>query len=246
MKTPLLPSVNSSLLEVDHIFICVETAPELEFFAKQGLTVANTPVKQPDRGTASYIIFFDNFYIEFIWIEDEVAAEIYAVRTGIDFLARCLRRTAPKHFHDTKISPFGIALRQQSQTKRPLEDYEFSYSPPGRSELLLSFSSDNLVNQTEPLCFLIPDAISLPRLKRNFPNLQHQWMSHALGLKKMTGIEISAACGNTLTQPLALLSQDGVVQIDSGCPSIQLTFDNRVQRGVIDARKIDIPLVLKF
>ncbi|MEA5617551.1 VOC family protein [Cronbergia sp. UHCC 0137] len=239
MKTLLLPSVNSSLLEVDHVFICVETAPELGFFAKKGLTVTKTPVKQPERGTASHIIFFENFYLEFIWVEDELAAEIYAVRTGIDFLART-------GCYDAKNSPFGIALRQQSRSRQSLDEYQFRYSLPGESELLLSFSSDNLVTQREPLCFVIPDAIALPRLKRNFPNLQDQWMSHPLGLKKMTGIEISAACGNNLTQPLALLSQDGVVQIESGSPCIQLTFDNRVQRGIIDARKIDIPLVLKF
>ncbi|MBD2252786.1 VOC family protein [Nostoc parmelioides] len=239
MKTQLLPSVNSSLLEVDHIFICVETAPALEFFAKQGLTVAKTPVRQQERGTASQIIFFENFYLEFIWVEDEVAAEIYAVRTGIDFLARSRR-------DDPKISPFGMALRQQHRTRKSLDEYEFRYSPPGGSELLLSFSSDNLVTQTEPLCFVIPDAIALPKLKRNFPNLQQQWMSHALGLKKMTGIEVSAVSGDHLTQPLSLLSQDGVVQIESGSPCVQLTFDNRVQRGMIDARKIDIPLILKF
>lgn len=239
MKTPLLPSVNSSLLEVDHIFICVETAPELEFFAKQGLTLATTPVRQQERGTASHIVFFENFYIEFIWLEDEVAAEIYAMRTGIDFVARSRR-------YDPKISPFGIALRQQSPRRQSLEEYDFRYSPPQGAELLLSFSSENLVTQTEPLCFVIPDAIALPRLKRNFPNLQQQWMSHALGLKKMTGIEISAVGGDSLTQPLSLLSQDGVVQIESGSPCIQLTFDNRVQRGMIDARKIDIPLILKF
>jgi hypothetical protein len=239
MKTLLLPSVNSSLLEVDHIFICVESAPELDFFAKQGLTVATNAVKQQERGTASHIIFFENFYIELIWIEDEVAAEIYAVRTGIDFVARSRR-------YDPKISPFGLALRQQSPKKPALDEYDFRYAPSAGSELFLSFSSDNLVTQTEPLCFVIPDAITLPRLKTNFPNLQQQWMSHALGLKKMTGIEISAVSGNDLTQPLALLSQDGVVQFESGSPCVQLTFDNRVQRGTIDARKIDIPLVLKF
>jgi hypothetical protein len=238
MKTLLLPSVNSSLLEVDHIFICVESAPELEFLAKQGLTVATTSVKQPERGTASHIIFFENFYIELIWIEDEVAAEIYAMRTGIDFVARSRR-------YDPKISPFGLALRQRSHTKQPLDEYDFR-SPLGGSELLLSFSSDNLVTQTEPLCFVIPDAITLPRLKSNFPNLQQQWMSHAVGLKKMTGMEIAAVSGDDLTQPLALLSQDGVVQFESGSPCVQLTFDNRVQKGIIDARKIDIPLILKF
>ncbi|MDB9318580.1 VOC family protein [Nodularia spumigena] len=239
MKTPLLPSVNSSLLEVDHVFICLETAPEVEFFAKHGLTVSRTSVKQPERGTASQIIFFENFYLEFIWVEDEIAAEIYAVRTGIDFLGRTYQ-------YNNKYSPFGIALRQQSGRKAFLDQYNFSYSSPEKSELLLSFSSENLVTQTEPLCFVIPDAIALPTLARNFPNLQYQWMSHSLGLKKMTGMEISSTCENALTQPLALLSQDGVVQIEYGSPCMQLHFDNCVKRGVIDARKIDIPLILQF
>lgn len=238
MKTLLLPSVNSSLLEVDHIFICVESAPELEFLAKQGLTVAKTAVKQVERGTASQMIFFENIYLEFIWIEDEVAAEIYAVRTGIDFLARSRR-------YDHKISPFGIALRQQSGKKPALEEYDFGSEVEG-SELLLSFSRENLVRQTEPLCFVIPDAIALPSLKRNFPHLQQQWMSHPLRLQKMTGMEITAVSGDDLTQPLAMLSQDGVVQFESGSPCIQLTFDNRLQGGIIDGCKIDIPLVIKF
>ena len=96
------------------------------------------------------------------------------------------------------------------------------------------------------MCFVIPDAIALPTLARNFPNLQYQWMSHSLGLKKITGMEISSTCENALSQPLALLSQDGVVQIEYGSPCIQLHFDNCVKRGVIDARKIDIPLILQF
>lgn len=240
MKTQLLISTNNSLLEVDHIFICIEDAPKVEFFQQAGLIFASPPMHQVERGTASQILFFENFYLEFIWVEDEVAAEIYAVRTGIDFLAR-------SHWQQTQISPFGIALHQQSRATSWLEEDEFGREQPEKTELLLSFSSDNLITQTEPLCFLIPDAIALPTLLKNFPNFQKQFVSHPLGLRKITGIDATVTHTYPLTQPLALLVENGVVQVEQGIsPCLQLTFDNYMQRSILDARTISIPLILKF
>ncbi|QMS92219.1 VOC family protein [Nostoc edaphicum CCNP1411] len=239
MKTQLLISTNNSLLEVDHIFICVEDAPKVEFFEQAGLMFASPAVQQIERGTASQILFFENFYLELIWVEDEVAAEIYAVRTGIDFLGR-------SHWRQTQISPFGIALHQQSRATSSFEE-EFRRSQPQKTELLLSFSSDNLVTQTEPLCFVIPDAIALPTLLKNFPNFQKQFVSHPLGLRKMTGIEVTVTHTYSVTQPLALLVENGAVQVEQGTsPCLQLTFDNYMQRKILDARAIGIPLVFKF
>ncbi len=239
MKTQLLPAINNTLLEVDNIFICVEEMPEEGFFQDAGLIFANTPVQQMERGTASQILFFENFYLEFVWVEDEFAAEIYAVRTGIDFLGRA-------HWQQSQVSPFGVALHQRSQTMQPFEEYDFCQSQPQASELLLSFSSDNLTNQSEPLCFMVPDAIALPTLLRKFPDFQRQFASHPLGIKRLTGIEINTTSKNPLTQPLGMLVQTGEIQIERGNPCIQLTFDNHVQGGILDAREIDIPLILKF
>ncbi|QMS92202.1 VOC family protein [Nostoc edaphicum CCNP1411] len=239
MKTQLLISTNNSLLEVDHIFICVEDAPKVEFFEQAGLMFASPPMQQIERGTASQILFFENFYLELIWVEDEVAAEIYAVRTGIDFLGR-------SHWRQTQISPFGIALHQQSRATSSFEE-EFRRSQPQKTELLLSFSSDNLVTQTEPLCFVIPDAIALPTLLKNFPNFQKQFVSHPLGLRKMTGIEVTVTHTYSVTQPLALLVENGAVQVEQGTsPCLQLTFDNYMQRNILDTRAIGIPIVFKF
>jgi hypothetical protein len=239
MKTQLLPAINNTLLEVDNIFICVEKMPEEGFFQDAGLIFANTPVKQMERGTASQILFFENFYLEFIWVEDEVAAEIYAVRTGIDFLGRA-------HWQKNQVSPYGIALHQRSQAMQTVEELDFWQSPPQASELLLSFSSDNLIAQNEPLCFMVPDAIALPTLLRKFPDFQRQFASHPLGVKRMTGIEINTTSQNPFTQPLGMLVQNGEVQIEWGNPCIQLTFDNHVQGGILDARDINIPLILKY
>ncbi|NJR16422.1 MAG: hypothetical protein HC785_12405 [Calothrix sp. CSU_2_0] len=242
MTTQLLLSTSNSLLEVDNIFICVERMPKPEFFQKAGLNIADTPMQQKERGTASQIIFFENFYVEFIWIEDEVAAEIYAVRTGIDFVGRC-------NWRQTGVSPFGIALRQKPDaTNSANEDEDDIWQKqPQASEILLSFSSDNLVAQNEPLCFMIPDAIALPTLLKNFPNFQAEMASHELGVKRMTGIEVTATLTNPLTQPLAMLVESGEVQIEQGhFPAIQLTFDNHVQREIINAWEIGIPMTLKY
>jgi hypothetical protein len=240
MNTQLLLSTSNSLLEVDNIFICVEGMPKPGFFQQAGLNIADTAMHQKERGTASQILFFENFYVEFIWIEDEIAAEIYAVRTGIDFLGRC-------NWRQTGVSPFGIALRQKSQETNSVNVDEMWQKQPQASDILLSFSSDNLVAQKEPLCFMIPDAIALPTLLKNFPNFPNEMASHDLGIKRMTGIEVTATLSTSLTQPLAMLVESGEVQIEPGnFPSIQLTFDNHVQKGRLNAWEIGIPMTLKY
>jgi hypothetical protein len=240
MITQLLSAKSNYLLEIDHIFVCVEKMPEEGFFQQAGFNFVGTPMKQVERGTASQILFFENLYIEFIWIENEVAAEIYAARTGINFLARA-------QWRHTKLSPFGIALHQTVNSVKPLSEYEFWELQPQASELSLSFSRDNLSKPTEPLCFIIPDAIALPTLLRNFPNFRRQLASHPNRINKMTGMEVIATSGICLTQPLKMLQQNEEVQIGQGnTPCIQFTFDNHIQKGILDARSIDIPIVFNF
>jgi hypothetical protein len=212
--------------------------PDERFFREAGLIFAHPPVQQVERGTASQILFFENFYLEFIWVEDEVAAEIYAVRTGIDFLGRA-------QWRQNKISPFGIALHQRSRIGQSPTEYGFWQSQPG-NELLLSFSSENLAFQSEPLCFMIPDAIALPTLLRNFPDFQHQLASHPLGVKRMTGMEVTTTSKKPLTQPLEMLALSGVEIEQGNSPCIELTFDNHIQGCILDAQVIDIPMILNF
>lgn len=82
-------SVDKFLLEVDHILVHTpKGAASVSVLQELGLHCSNHLVRRVEQGTASKIIFFENTYLELIWIEDEHTAQQQTVRTGIDTLAR--------------------------------------------------------------------------------------------------------------------------------------------------------------
>ena len=59
--------INETLLQIDHIFVCLETAPDKQFLKEKGLICSDNVTYHRQQGTASRIIFFENTYIELIW-----------------------------------------------------------------------------------------------------------------------------------------------------------------------------------
>jgi hypothetical protein len=245
MSVHSLVLVDDSLLEIDHIFVCLEVAPQQSLLKELGLVCSDRLVHHPQQGTVSSLIFFENAYLELIWVENETAAEIYAMQSGIDFLARsCWRQT--------NTSPFGIALRQKSEVdihssefgnndsehRTPNSELEERKSEVGNNHKVeirnseftaansinplnefLSFAADNLAAQTEPLCFMIPDSLSLITIEK---------------------------LGN-LTAPVSMLLEDGVIEIEQNAsPQLDLTFDDGNRRGYLDLTMIGIPISLKY
>lgn len=103
-------SADNVVLEVDHIFVyTLKGAASASVLQELGFHCSNHLLRRVEQGTASKIIFFENTYLELIWIEDEHAAQQQAVQTGIDTLARV-------RWQHTGASPFGIGLRGFSKT----------------------------------------------------------------------------------------------------------------------------------
>lgn len=229
---------NQTLLQIDHIFVCLETAPDKQFLQDSGLIISDDVTYHPQQGTASTIIFFENTYIELIWIENQTMAEIYAMRSGIDFIARA-------YSPEKAASPFGIALHQKPHIVHP--ENTSSQLNHQASEQFINFAASNLAAQKEPLCFMIPESVSLSNIFNPLLEAHRKLINHPLGITKLTNTRIAISKPGFLTNPISMLQRDGIIEIEqNSAPLLELTFDYGSQGERIDLQSIGIPILLKY
>jgi hypothetical protein len=228
--------VNDLLLEVDHLVIYVsEGSTSVSVLQEFGLHCSSRRVQRPEQGTASQIIFFENAYLELIWVEDERAVEEYAARTGFDILKRT-------RWQQTRASPFGVGLRCESGTV----DQKQYWAEWMRSHTYINLAAENLARVEEPLCFVIPDSIALTTWLDCSIEAHQQLISHPLGVRTLTGIKITLNSDKELTNAVSLLDRNGIVTIERGtAPLLELTFDSGTKAKILDARPM-LPIQLRY
>ena len=236
MGTQLLTVVNDLLLEVDHLVVYVtEGSTSVSVLQEFGLHCSSRRVQRPEQGTASQIIFFENAYLELIWVEDEQAVEEYAARTGIDILKRT-------RWQQTRASPFGVGLRCESGTAAQSK-YWVEWM---RSHTYINLAAENLARVEEPICFVIPDSIALTTWLDRSLEAHQQLISHPLGVRTLTGIKITLNSDKELTNAVSLLDRNGIVTIERGtAPLLELTFDSSTKAKILDARPM-LPIQLRY
>jgi Glyoxalase-like domain len=230
-------TVAESLLEIDHCFVCLPTAMDASALADLGLNCSKQPLRRTGQGTSSHLIFFENIYLELIWVDDEAAAQDYAIQSGVNFQARAQRQA----------SPFGIALRQTlDAVSRPLDLLPQSEDVDS-SQTFINFATDNLRSYSEPLCFVIPDAVSLLSLLDRTSLLHQQMIRHPAGIRRLTSARVAVEPGGRFTDPVNLLRRDGIVEVVQGTmPLLELSFDHQQQRQTLDLRWLGIPVLLNY
>ncbi|MBF2050457.1 MAG: hypothetical protein IGS54_24360 [Elainella sp. C42_A2020_010] len=232
MPLQLLAIATESLLEIDHIVICVSAPISAFALADLGLVSSSQPLRRLQQGTASRLIFFENVYLELLWVEDELAAEIYAMQSGIDFLARA-------NWPQTQASPFSIALRPKSAA--------FNSAPTIDSQPFLNFAVDNWRTQSEPLCFVIPESISLVALLDPTSVMHQQLLAHPAQIQRLTSTAVGISTTTPLTGSMTLLEREGVISLElQSKPLLDLTFDHRRQKRTLDLHQLGIPAVLNY
>jgi hypothetical protein len=244
MITTSFPRTVNSLLEIDHVLVCLPQPPDMDWLRAAGLQCDSPRLQHMERGTASQLLFFENIYLEFAWVEHELLAETYAQRTGIDFYGRSLWR-------EIQASPFAFGLRQRSD--RSVQDrsqLQQIWDAPNQSEMAFSFSSQNLANQSEPICFVIPEELSLTRLMGAFNERFQALINHETRMQRLTQAEVSLQFSlesGARSSSLELLQQEGLVNLRLGSqPFLELVFDAHRQGRCLDLQVIDIPVVLKY
>jgi hypothetical protein len=238
----LMVNTDHTLLEVDHLQIYTGVGlPNIVALQGLGLNNANQIVRHEAQGTASTLFFFENAYLEMIWIEDEIAFRYYSTQTRMNLLER-------SQWRQTGASPFAVGLRPKVSNHFQSESFMNDHisTESGYQETKINFSAENLVAIQEPMCFTIPHHIALTNWLDSSNENHQQFITHPLGVKRLTGVKIKINTHLALTNAVSLLKDDGIITIERGeAPLLELTFDGNVKNKVVDSRPI-LPIQLRY
>ncbi|MBD2681815.1 MULTISPECIES: VOC family protein [Nostoc] len=202
-------------LELDHIFVCVEPeAPPADLLTAFGLTEGNRRIHQ-GQGSANVCFFFENAYLELLWLFNINEAQSALVRpTGL--WERC-------RWQETEACPFGISFRSTASDSReipfPTWDYYAKYLPP-QASIPIATNSDNL---SEPLIFISPTTKKPTdyALERQLP------LVNKIGFKEITALQVTLPSTQKFSAEVRTLIDLGLVQFSQGdFYQLEIEFDN--------------------
>ncbi len=203
-------------LELDHVFVAASAgAPEMRILTEAGF-LEGPEHDHPGQGTASRGVFFENAYLELIWLTDPEVARSPAIRRTC--LAERVDPTQPGN-------PLGFGLRSTVTPVRPAPFAAWSYGPPylpAGASFAVSTSSEIV---REPFLFVLPWARTPGWEVPPHPN----------GARRMTGVTLvhPAPVSDELKSFVGL----GEVSWEDGPgPAVRIELD-RGERGLeLDAR----------
>jgi hypothetical protein len=135
---------------IDHVFACCAPgAPEAQRLLDLGLA-EGTPNIHPGQGTACRRFFFDNAYLELLWVTDEDEAQ-GPIAAPTRLWTRWSQRATGG------ASPFGLILRSADESAREPPFPSWAYRPPYLPSLLaIDVAEDTPLE--EPALFYLPFA----------------------------------------------------------------------------------------
>jgi hypothetical protein len=157
--------------ELDHLFIWTdEGAPEAEALISSGLT-EGARNDHPGQGTSNRRFFFENAFIELIWVHDKAEAKS---QTALHFLERWSGRKSG-------LCPFGFIFRPQGpEISEPPFD-TWAYHPvylPQNLSILVGKNADRL---DEPMLFCMP----FGRRPDSFVEGSRDFLTHKSGAREI-------------------------------------------------------------
>jgi hypothetical protein len=233
---PLLPA-QVPVLELDHLYIVVQPPASLAAGALRlaGVTVDTTIERHTGQGTASIAAFFENAYLELLWVDSATSADSVHHDDLIDFARAANWRT-------TGASPFGLGLHFVTdppvELPFPVRRDPAPHLGPNIFYLLLRQPQESLAVDV----FIMPasGAVTawLGRYRKRRPDL----FTHPLGARRISRILLYGAPAN---RPRAADLVSGPVGFASaGTQYVVVEFDDSPQGRVWDLRPT-LPLVLR-
>jgi Glyoxalase-like domain len=213
---------------LDHVFIlCASGAPEADALLQLGLCEGASNV-HPGQGTACRRFFFQNFYLELLWVRDALEAQrppakrtrLYARWSGRG-LGAC---------------PFGVVLRPEAAgDKAPFSTWTYrpSYLP---APFVLEVAKGTRLS--EPELFYFP-------VSRRPRDMAPQPREHALGLGELTAASLTLP--GALSRALKAVEALGLLSFPKGeGPLLTLGFGSRPGAAGAKDLRPSLPLVLRW
>lgn len=185
------------------MFVCVAPdAAEAEVLDRFGL-VRGSGARHAGQGTRNVRYFFQDAYLELIWIDDPVQARSPLVRrTGL--WERC-------RWRETGACPLGIALYRDADADASLPVATWSYRPPSLPDGTSIDVADLGDGFGEPLVFIVP-SMGPPRASgaRTEPG------DHRAGVKRITDVRLTVTTESTVSTAIQSLVADAG-KVDKSC-----------------------------
>ena len=215
-------------MEVDHLFIfSASNGNEADELRDFGFTEGSSRV-HPGQGTCNRKFYFENFFLEILWVMDELELQS-------DLLAPTKLSERAK-FRTSHYSPFGLCLLNDASTNalfaRSLA-YQPAYFPPGAIiEVITNEEQPSL-----PWTFRLP--FKGPRKQPEEP------MTHQNGLQRLTSMAFGVPRLGTNSPYIGYFKDEqNIVFIENERQALTLTFDNhrRCESKIFDR----LPLTINY
>jgi hypothetical protein len=179
------------ILELDHFYIVVQppAAHTADALRRAGIVVDTTIAHHDGQGTASVAAFFENAYLELLWVDSATPVDS-AHRADL----AAFRRAA--NWRESGASPFGLGLHFLSGTAADL-------STPARREAAPHLGADMfylLLRQPEESqaadIFVMPPTAAVTRWLDRFRGRRPNLFAHPLGAHRITRVLLHGSPGN--------------------------------------------------
>lgn len=213
-------------LELDHVFVAASfEAPEMRLLREAGF-IAGPVHDHPGQGTASRGVFFENAYLELIWLTDPALADGPPIRR-----TNLARRAHPQD----EASPFGFGLRS-ARDPVPSPPFEtWAYAPPYLPEGVSFAMAENSERLDEPLIFILPWSRT--------PSWEVP--AHPNGAGRLSSVALGSHASSPSPAMSAFLDLGLVAQVDAATPRLEIHLDDGRQAQKLDLRP-SLPLVIHW
>lgn len=219
------------MVDLDHVLICAPAgAPAADRLVGEGFAEGSAN-RHPGQGTVNRRFFFENAFLEFIWIEDEDEA-----RSELVAPTRLWERW---NWRESGVSPFGICLRLTDGDETPFDtfDYRPPYLPEGGS---IPIATDTKPH--EPMIFI--NTMSVP--PRDLPEDARQPLDHPNGAREISHVRVGSSESTDASEPILFLTRQGFVSLGRSREHlIEISLDEKRQGQRLDLQP-DLPVILHW
>jgi hypothetical protein len=227
----------SPRLELDHVYIVVQppVSRAADALRRAGVMLDTTIQRHEGQGTASIAAFFENAYLELLWVDSATAVDS-AHRTDVaDF-----RRAAD--WRASGASPFGLGLHviggRVADLPIPARRDPAPHLGPDVFYLILRQPAETLAADV----FIMPAAGAVTTWLDRFRTRRPELFAHAIGARRVTRVLLH---GSPANRPRAIDLDPRLIGFEAGpMQYVTVEFDSGGLGREWDLRPI-LPLVLR-
>lgn len=233
---PRLVAAQGPVLELDHAYLVVPpgAGAAVQALGRVGIVIDTETVRHDGEGTTSLAAFFENAYLELMWVDSSVAVDSAHQLDVVGF-----RRAAA--WRQTGASPFGIGLHFLSGSPSDLTiPFRLDAVPETRPTtyyVLLRQPEESLAADV----FIMPPDRAVTAWLGRYRRRQPATFAHPGGVRRITRVVV----GGAHAQPSGLAALDvRLVRFEeSHDPLLEVEFDGGLRGQTWDLRPA-LPVIL--